>query len=65
MGKAKILKKSCWVVHVAATCEDCGKEFQSYKNGQALAAIHAKSKGHHVVGEVGIAFDYDGRNRRA
>ena len=55
------LRKSIKVVHVIALCEDCGKEFQDYKNGQALAAKHAKSKNHKVRGEVGLAFIYDGR----
>ena len=55
------MKKKCWVVHVNATCQDCGKQFSYYKNGQALAAKHAKEKGHLVEGEVGLAFEYDGR----
>ena len=56
-----MLKKSTWLVHVNAVCEDCGKEFGDYRNGQALAAKHAKDSKHHVHGEVGIAFDYNGR----
>jgi len=56
-----MFKKSSWLVHVNARCEDCGKEFGDYKNGQALAAKHAKQHKHRVRGEVGIAFDYDGR----
>ena len=56
------LKKRTWLVHVIAECQDCGKEFQSYKNGQALAAKHAIHKRHLVCGEVGLAFRYDGRS---
>jgi hypothetical protein len=55
------MKKAIWKVHVIATCEDCGKEFQNYHNGQALAAQHAKKYGHVVCGEVGLAFKYDGK----
>jgi len=36
------MKKKTWKVHTIAKCEDCGKEFDNYKNGQALAAQHAK-----------------------
>lgn len=56
------MKKSIGVVHAVATCKDCGKEFQYYKNAQALAAKHAKKYKHYVYGEVGLAFDYDGKN---
>jgi len=48
------------VVHAVATCADCGWETHSYKNAQALAARHAKAHGHHVAGELGIAFSYTG-----
>ena len=57
------MKKSIWVVHVVAECQDCGKQFQSHKNGQALAAKHAKHYKHLVHGEVGLCFDYDGRDK--
>lgn len=53
--------KKIGVVHAVATCEDCGKKFTNYKNAQALAAKHAKTYGHLVIGEVGISFKYDGR----
>jgi len=56
------MKKATWKVHAIAQCEDCGKEFQNYKNGQALAAQHAKKYKHVVNGEVGLAFKYDGKN---
>ena len=42
-------------------CEDCGKVFTNYKNAQAVAAKHAKTYGHKVVGEVGLSVEYDGR----
>ncbi|MCK5604648.1 hypothetical protein KAR91_22355 [Candidatus Pacearchaeota archaeon] len=58
------MKKKIGVVHAIATCEDCGKEFTNYKNAQALAAQHAKKYGHCVMGEVGIAFQYDGKTTR-
>ena len=46
-----------------AECVDCGKVFDNFKNGQALAAKHAKDMGHLVTGEVGLAFTYDGRGK--
>ena len=55
------MKKSIGVIHNVAKCEDCGAKFEQYKNGQALAAIHAKKHRHRVVGEVGLAYTYDGR----
>jgi len=55
------MKKKIGVVSVIATCDDCGKEFTNYKNAQALAAQHAKKYGHLVMGEVSIAFQYDGK----
>ncbi len=57
------MKKSIGVVHVLFECKDCGAEFSSHINGQALATKHAKSKKHLVDGEVGLAIDYDGRER--
>lgn len=59
MGKQGMTKET-WKVHAIATCEDCGKEFQNYKNAQAIAAQHAKKYKHLVMGEVGLAFKYDG-----
>ncbi len=56
------MRKYIGIIGVSAICEDCGKEFDNYKNGQALAAKHAKEKHHRVTGEVGLAFVYDGRN---
>lgn len=55
------MKKECWKVHFVATCEDCGKEFQEFINGQALAAKHAKKYKHIVRGEVGLAVVYNGK----
>ena len=54
------MKKEIWVTHHIATCQDCGKQFDSYKNGQALAARHAKIYGHIVTGEVGLSYTYNG-----
>jgi hypothetical protein len=59
------MKKSIGVTHVSALCKDCGKEFTSHTNGQALAAQHAKKYGHVVKGEVGLAFTYDGTESKA
>ena len=55
------MKKATWKVHCIARCEDCRKEFQNYKNAQALSAQHAKKYGHVVRGEVGLAFEYNGK----
>jgi len=55
------VRKGIWVIHVASTCEDCGKEFDNYKNGQALAAKHADKYKHKVTGEVALAFEYNGK----
>lgn len=57
------MKKNIWVVHVLAECKTCGKLFEDYKNGQALAAKHAKKYEHFVTGELGLAFQYDGRKK--
>ena len=59
------MKKSIWVVHVLAECKDCSWETKNYKNGQAIAAIHAKKHGHLVHYEVGLCGDYDGRKDEA
>lgn len=58
-----MLVKSFGVVHCIAECEDCGWRTENYKNGQATAAIHAKSHGHRVHVEIGIAGHYDGRKQ--
>lgn len=55
------MEKRIGVVHVYARCEDCGKEFVNYKNGQALAALHAKTHRHRVSGDVALGFIYDGK----
>ena len=55
------MEKKIGVVHVIAECDDCGKKFQNHKNGQALAAKHAKQYKHLVMGEVGLAFQYNGK----
>lgn len=47
-----------WKVHAVAWCSDCGKQFDNWKNAQALAAQHAKKYGHQVRGETGFAFAY-------
>lgn len=54
-------KHSYGVVSAIFHCEDCGWEPSNYRNGQATAAIHAKSHGHRVSGEITLAFCYDGK----
>ena len=56
-----IMEKKIGVVHVLAYCLDCGWTSEALKNGQALAAIHARKHKHLVGGEVGLAFKYNGR----
>ena len=55
------MNKKGGVIHVVAECEDCDWRTEEYKNGQAIAAKHAKSKNHKVRVEVGLVFEYDGR----
>jgi hypothetical protein len=55
------MKYSYGVIHAIVRCEDCDWKTGSYKNAQAIAKIHAQRYGHKVGGELGIAFDYDGR----
>ena len=43
-------------------CQDCDWRSESYKNAQAIAAKHAKTYGHMVIGNVVIAFSYDYRS---
>ena len=59
------MKRAYGVVHGLAECEDCDWKTASYKNAQAIAARHAKTHGHKVVGELGISFEYDGRKEAA
>lgn len=52
------------VISAIAQCQICGKEFDSYKNCQALAAQHARIYGHYVTGEVANGFEYDARGNK-
>ena len=56
------MKKAVWKVHAVAECDDCGKIFDNCINAQALAAQHAKKYKHIVKGEIGLAFEYDGKS---
>ena len=47
--------------HTIAQCEDCSWRSENYKNGQALAAKHAKHHKHKVSVEIAIGGYYDGR----
>ena len=55
------MDKEIWGKHNIATCEDCGKQFNRYKKGQALAAKHAKKYKHIVRGKVGLLYTYNGK----
>ena len=55
------MKKRTWKVHTIAECQDCGWRTEGYKNGQGISAIHAKKHKHIVRGEVGLAFEYNGK----
>jgi len=51
------------VVSATIHCQNCDWETESYKNGQAIAKKHAIKYGHKVMGELVIAFGYDGSHR--
>lgn len=46
------------VVHAHFECQDCRWTTESYKNAQAIAALHAKRTGHTVQGELGYSCTY-------
>lgn len=48
-------------IGIIVECEDCDWKTESYKNGQAIAKIHAQKHSHRVHGELYIGFGYDGR----
>lgn len=56
------MKRSYGPVECIIKCETCGYYSESYKNGVALAAIHAKKHGHTVRGHVVYSFEYDATN---
>ena len=51
--------KNCGVIHCIAECEDCGKEWQDFRDARAKAYAHAKSTGHSVWVETGTARMYN------
>ena len=53
------MKRDYGVIGCIAECLTCGWKTESYKNGQAIAARHARAHGHRVEGEVTAAFEYD------
>lgn len=55
------MKKTLGVVHIVAECKDCTWQTKSYKNGQAIAAKHAKKHKHLVNVDVGLMVVYNGR----
>ena len=55
------MKKTIGVVHVIAECKECEWRTESYKNGQAIAAKHAKKYEHVVIVDVGLVVEYDGK----
>lgn len=56
------MKRSYGVHHCVVECETCGWRSESYKNGQAIAAKHAKKYFHKVSGDLGISFTYDNQD---
>ena len=56
-----MMQKKIGRIHTLAECQDCGWSTGDNTNGQALAAIHAKKHKHIVRGEVGLAFEYNGK----
>ena len=54
------MKKHFGKTHTIAHCQDCDWGTEEYKNGQAIAAIHAKKHKHKVHVEVGMSGYYDG-----
>jgi len=56
------VKKQFGVVSAIAECQDCDWRTEAYKNAQATAAIHAKSKGHKVIVETTMGGYYNGRS---
>lgn len=58
------MKYSYGVIHAYVRCLDCNWETTSYKNAQAIGKIHAEKYHHLVEGELGIAFSYDGREKK-
>ena len=55
------MKHTYGVVHANIRCLDCKWGTASYKNAQAIAAIHARKYKHRVEGEITIQIIYDGR----
>lgn len=55
------MKKEIWRIHFIANCQDCDWHDEHYKNGQALAAKHAKKYKHLVHYEIGLAGNYNGK----
>ena len=55
------MKHTYGVVHANICCLDCEWETASYKNAQAIAAIHARKYKHRVEGEITIQIIYDGK----
>lgn len=63
--KERAMKRAFGVTHTIVECIDCGWRSESYKNGQAIAARHAKVHAHKVLVEVGLSGYYDGRGEAA
>jgi len=54
--------KRTWKVYTVATCRDCGKHSITIKMAKKILPNTQKKYKHVVVGEVGLAFIYDGNN---
>lgn len=59
------MKYKYGVVHGLAECLDCDWEAKSYKNAQATSKIHAQKYRHKVAGELGVMFEYNGKENNA
>lgn len=58
------MKYSYGVIHAYFECDDCGWKTTSYKNAQAIAAIHARTHKHNVDGEIANRVAYFGREEK-
>jgi hypothetical protein len=55
------MKVSSWVTHALFRCAVCNKEWENYVSAQRLAAEHARKFKHLVTGEIGTAYEYNGK----
>ena len=53
------MKRSKNITHCIAECMTCGKTWQWFLTARQQGYRHARTTGHHVMGEVGLSFDYN------